>query len=554
MSTARASNSRGFNTGDDAVAKIEQDIKSTRTNTKKEPSLKAALLADYKIYKKQFIKNPLKSATTNLFEVESKIDTTTTVKEITQNTRIKPLFNVKRMNVFSPTIEPNFPTSTKETIINQNSHRQYLESPSTKVELQFRSKSKGHNETKTKKLTIVFDRLPIKSRAESRGSSCKSRNRQRNEAYHIKSNCGLETKEKSIEKVSSSKKILKASRASPLSKVLSQLEVREDELLASEKDLKEKAENSMRNSQINYSSMVSVLDPKSRAAIMVWEKYKVTKGISTYLHVVDGKVDQTTDTYEIFRQRNWQRWGDVIDLFSSAISYFKEYNRSTFRLNTYELERLLDVGTFHPGFPTESQLRTLLSADLIFALETEKKQVEERDKEREDDSKFSFERSVFIIQRYIRRVLARRLMKKLQHTKYMIKYISGKLLVRAKYTKTRALISKIYQSYEEGYGLLDSKFREIFLQVQNKQRIEIHINSLGYSSSTRSGLRNFQEIQTDQIQRLARLKDPNLNIIFVTFDGLLHSKILYHAKMLEVFGVRNILKRIKFVKLVTSCH
>ena len=524
-----------------------------KSSEKKEHHLKAALLADYKLYKKQIIKNPLKSATGNLLKEDG---TAQSDKEKSSKPRVKPLFNVRRLNIVDPLGEGYAPLTAKE-VRNSQPKEQYMPI-SARVGLQVSSTNRGFSEKKEKKLTIIFDRSPPKSRAGSRHLSSRSK-RDLNKSTITPNLSSLEVS-KTNQKVhdSSSKRLVFAKRmkgATPLSKVLSQLDMDgEQESSAKEPESRTMIQQKLASmSRANFSSVVSVMDPKAKAAVEVWEKYKVTKGVSTYLHVVDGELDQKTETYETFRQRNWQRWGDFIDLLKSTKEYFKEYNKTTFKLNCFEMESLLDIGNFYPGFPTEAQLRSLFSADLIFALEADRKQVEVKDASRKThDPKFSFLRSVFIIQRYLKKTLARRFLRKLQRTKKMLQYIAKKLFVRAKYTKTKKLIGMILSNYRESYKLLNNKFTEIWPSLTKKQRVEIHLNSLGYDFAVREGLRYFEEMQSDQIQRLARLRDNSLSIIFVTFDGVPHSSILYHAKLLEELGVRNILSRIKFVKLVDS--
>lgn len=59
------------------------------------------------------------------------------------------------------------------------------------------------------------------------------------------------------------------------------------------------------------------------------------------------------------------------------------------------------------------------------------------------------------------------------------------------------------------------KFHEIWPSIRNKTRVEIHMNSLNYSELGRLCIDNYQSYQNAQINRMYRLRDPNLTIILL---------------------------------------
>lgn len=309
----------------------------------------------------------------------------------------------------------------------------------------------------------------------------------------------------------------------------------------------------MRDSQVTYDMNTTNMTGKDRAVHMSWEKYKVSKGLSTFISVDQGVL--VDDEYmRSFKHKNIQRWGDFVDLLRSCVTFFKSYNKESFRLSCFEVESLLDKCTFYPGYPTVSQLKSLMSADMIFTIEGvgTKKDIKPTENKSKDKI-FSYERSVYIIQRAIRRAYGKRLHLKLESTKRLIGYIGQKMFVKAKYAQTKRLIRSILDGYRQKYTKMCQEFELLWPQTISKKRVEIHLNTLGYAKHLREGMEDFDKHQNAYLRRLSRLKDTRLSMVMVTFDGLPQDQLLYHIKLFDILGLQGITRRFKIVKLVCIC-
>ena len=90
-------------------------------------------------------------------------------------------------------------------------------------------------------------------------------------------------------------------------------------------------------------------------------------------------------------------------------------------------------------------------------------------------------------------------------------------------------------------------FKKNYDSNKNKQKIEIHINSLSYDSSINCTIDKYMLKESLQLNRLIKLKDKNLKIIYILPFNLSDEILSYYYGALEAVGVTDIKNRVKFL-------
>lgn len=525
---------------------------SIKADVKQKDHLKRSLLTQYRQEPNRATIR-LKESSYNLLNQSCQMEVVGKVAEESKHA-VKPLLNVNAIILGSDKEIDGSPAIANSKEVSRLKSEKSKKLASL-IELHISDSVRNSAETATKQVNVVFHKTPAKSTSKGWRSTASSREPALTRSL-IKTQTSFLLSKKSatpfqnLQSASPSPRHQHRSFATTSYMSSTACLAIADEVKATGNEdtgsgIKEKEEEVGKGS-----GEAGIGKGKERAAQMAWEKYKASKGLSAYIMVEEGKILEEGQ-YLTFRYKNEQRWGDVVDLVRACTEYFKSYNREKFRLSCFEMEQLLDQSTFYPGFPTENQLKSLMSADLIFSIEgvgaeIDKKKSKLKSKER----LYSYERSVFIIQRALRRLLSRRLHQKLESTKRLIGYIGQKMLVKAKYAQTKRVVRGIQQEYQEKYAKMCYKFELLWPDLLGQKRVEIHFNSLGYHKDVRAGVENFQVHQNADLRVLSRLKDNKVSIILVTFDGLPQETVLYHIKLFEILGLSQVMKRFKIVKLV----
>jgi hypothetical protein len=70
--------------------------------------------------------------------------------------------------------------------------------------------------------------------------------------------------------------------------------------------------------------------------------------------------------------------------------------------------------------------------------------------------------------------------------------------------------------------------------IKKRRRVEIHINSISISEMKRISMEKFLQRENAQIARLFAVKDPNVDIIYVSPFSLTNDVTGYYMKILEI--------------------
>ena len=86
---------------------------------------------------------------------------------------------------------------------------------------------------------------------------------------------------------------------------------------------------------------------------------------------------------------------------------------------------------------------------------------------------------------------------------------------------------------------MQEEFRESWPHIKRSRRVEIHINSFSVPENYRKTLEKYKQKENNQIARLFRVKDPNVDIIYVCPFPLTNEIYNYYLKILELVEIEN---------------
>lgn len=81
------------------------------------------------------------------------------------------------------------------------------------------------------------------------------------------------------------------------------------------------------------------------------------------------------------------------------------------------------------------------------------------------------------------------------------------------------------------------KFR--WADIKKKKRVEIHINSISVHEMKRISMEKFLQRENAQISRIFSVKDPLVEVIYVSPFQMTNDVIGYYMKILEIGEIEN---------------
>lgn len=94
---------------------------------------------------------------------------------------------------------------------------------------------------------------------------------------------------------------------------------------------------------------------------------------------------------------------------------------------------------------------------------------------------------------------------------------------------------------------MQEEFKVCWPAIKQQRRIEIHINSFSVSELKRLSFEKYKQKENTQISRIFRLKDPNIDIIYVAPFLLTSEVSKYYMKILDLWEIPNAASRLHIV-------
>lgn len=94
---------------------------------------------------------------------------------------------------------------------------------------------------------------------------------------------------------------------------------------------------------------------------------------------------------------------------------------------------------------------------------------------------------------------------------------------------------------------MQDEFKRCWPEIKSKKRIEIHINSFSIDELKRMSIEKLKQKENSQIVRIFSLKDPNVDVIYVTPYTLTSEVYKYYMKILELVEIEDAKSRFHLV-------
>lgn len=91
------------------------------------------------------------------------------------------------------------------------------------------------------------------------------------------------------------------------------------------------------------------------------------------------------------------------------------------------------------------------------------------------------------------------------------------------------------------------QFRKNWSFIKTSSRVEIHINSYSFSNYKNCTMEKFLEKQNNQLNRIINLRDPNVEMIYISPFNLDNQVLSYYFSILSTLGVENAKERFHLV-------
>lgn len=94
---------------------------------------------------------------------------------------------------------------------------------------------------------------------------------------------------------------------------------------------------------------------------------------------------------------------------------------------------------------------------------------------------------------------------------------------------------------------MQEEFKDKWSDIKRKRRIEVHINSISINEIKRMSMEKFLQRENAQIARLFAVRDPNVDVVYVSPFSLTNDVTGYYMKILEIGEVDSPSSRVNIV-------
>ena len=246
------------------------------------------------------------------------------------------------------------------------------------------------------------------------------------------------------------------------------------------------------------------------------------------------------ENYEHFKNSNLNNWNKIENILGNFSILLEKLNINYTEIDSDKILKLINY------YNEDTKLIT--NKDLLMCL-TEK-ELKEKGFYPEDEKLLYLKiKELFIIriQKTIRRMISLKKYRYLKlldvHSIIIQSYFRG-YIQRIKIQKEiKTFKEEIHKKYLEIF----EDFKKTFDLNKNKPKIEIHINSLSYDSSINCTIDKYILKESLQLNRLIRLKDKNLQILYILPFNLSEDILSYYYSTLESVGIEDIKNRVQFI-------
>ena len=255
------------------------------------------------------------------------------------------------------------------------------------------------------------------------------------------------------------------------------------------------------------------------------------------IQVEGGKVLERDPAFLKFKGKQFYKWGDVKEVLDKLVEVLGKLGITNVKLLTSKVVALSDF------------MREPTRQELVQCVENYEMVLEYSKKRPKDHLKMIQiqNEAALVVQKFYRKFLAVRYLKKLMVTKTKLGKIQRVIKIWCRYRKTKGLIHQIKENMCQEYLEASDRFSEEWDSIVKQPRVEVHLNSLGYDRFQKITTPNYKAAQNSQLSRIFRLIDPNVEIIYVAPFDIQLEVLSYYVKILDILGIPNVSERIHLI-------
>ena len=242
-------------------------------------------------------------------------------------------------------------------------------------------------------------------------------------------------------------------------------------------------------------------------------------------------------SYKNFYNRNLNKWGLISYLINQIQKVLRKFNFSFVQVDANKLEEL-----------SLSEVRKISIKDLIFCMTDFELKSRNLDNINPKILLIAIKQaSALKIQNNWRNYLSH---KKLRELRFINKKIA-KIQSQYKQYKineiTKIRLSNKREENKNKFELMMSNFKKNWPEIKSGPRIEIHINSISTPVLKNFTIDKFSEKENNQLTRLISLKDPNVEIIYISPFHLSNEILSYYFSIIQSLGVEDAKERFHLI-------
>lgn len=247
------------------------------------------------------------------------------------------------------------------------------------------------------------------------------------------------------------------------------------------------------------------------------------------------------EQFNLFKQKHKQNWKKIHNILSNYNILFEKLNINKALIDSNKILKLLE---YYYG-----NTKNITNKDLLMCLT----RTDLLEKGFNPDNEFKIYEKIkeaFIIR------IQKMYRKRLAHKKYKNLKLMHKFVIKIQKHTRGYLIRKSVEVEKENYKeLIHNQYIELFQQfkenydeTQSHERVEIHINSLSYNGDYNDcHIDKYSMKESLQLNRLIRLVDPKVEIIYIVPYELPEQILSYYYSILENLGISNLENRVHFI-------
>ena len=298
------------------------------------------------------------------------------------------------------------------------------------------------------------------------------------------------------------------------------------------------------NSNINNNSNISKNNNSSKL------ESEIIKTFYDYIEDMDmtDNLEITFENYNFIKDKNYikfkndnkDKWFEIQNILNNMCNLFPKLNIINAKIDSNKILLLIKY--------YKNRIENIVNKDLIECLSNQDLEENGFDPKNEEQLCHRIKEAFIIrIQKMVRKNNA--------FNRYQFLKIQNIKVIYLQSNYRRFIVEKIVKKLlEEERINIHNKFMEIFKDFKSKwdnikqlTRVEIHFYSISNDSYHNCMIDKFSMKECLQLNRLIRLVDPNLEIIYILPCSIPDEILTYYFSLLESLGVKNIENRLHFI-------